>query len=134
VMVAAGKKAALTRATASYSVDEYFDGKPERVRHLGQTIREFITGLDTAIEETPKKFYIAYKISQNIVCMQLGKQRVTLFLKLDPRSIPDSAPNVRDVTHIGHYGTGDVEVSIESEADFFTARPLIEKAYRNVGG
>jgi predicted transport protein len=35
---------------------------------------------------------------------------------------------------LGHVGTGDTEVSIESEEDFETARPLIEKAYRQVGG
>src|SRR6266478_2791179 len=36
VMVAAGKKAAITRATASYTVDQHFEGKPEHVRELAQ--------------------------------------------------------------------------------------------------
>jgi predicted transport protein len=40
----------------------------------------------------------------------------------------------RDVSQIGHAGTGDAEVSIESQADLETAKPLIEKAYRQVGG
>jgi predicted transport protein len=134
VMVAAGKKAAITRATASYTVDERFEGKPKHVRELAQKVREFITGLDTAIEEVPKKSYIAYKISQNIACLWIGNKEIAIYLKLDPKEITPPLPIVRDVSEIGHVGTGDTEVSIESEADLEAAKPLIEKAYRQVGG
>jgi predicted transport protein len=134
VMVAAGKKAAVTRATASYTVDERFEGKPKHVRELAQKVREFITGLDTAIEEVPKKSYIAYKISQNIACLWIGNKEIAIYLKLDPKEITPPLPIVRDVSEIGHVGTGDTEVSIESEADLEAAKPLIEKAYRQVGG
>jgi predicted transport protein len=134
VMVAAGKKAAITRATASYTVDQHFAGKPAYVRELGQKIREFITGLDTAIEEVPKKFYIAYKISQNIASMWVGNKEIALYLKLNPKEINPPLDIVRDVSNLGHVGTGDTEVSIASEEDFETAKPLIEKAYRQVGG
>src|SRR6266487_805579 len=120
VMVAAGKKAAITRATASYTVDQHLEGKPEYVRDLAQKIREFITGLDTSIEEVPKKFYIAYKISQNIACMWVGNKEVALYLKLDPKEITPAFDIVRDVSELGHVGTGDTEVSIRSEEDLET--------------
>ena len=51
VMVEAGKKAALTRATASYTFDERLEGKSEEIQELTATIREFIIGLDESIEE-----------------------------------------------------------------------------------
>jgi len=134
VMVAAGKKAAITRATASYTVDQHFTGKPKRVQDLAQKIREFITGLDTAIEEVPKKHYIAYKISQNIVSLWIGYKEIAIYLKLDPKEIKPALDIVRDVSNLNHVGTGDTEVSIASEEDFERAKPLIEKAYRQVGG
>ena len=31
--------------------------------------------------------------------------------------------------NIGHYGTGDLELSISNAEDFETAKPLIEQAY-----
>jgi predicted transport protein len=40
----------------------------------------------------------------------------------------------RDVSDIGHYGTGDLEITIVSPQDLALARPLIEQAYRAVGG
>lgn len=35
----------------------------------------------------------------------------------------------RDMRNTGHYGTGDLEISIKTEKDFEKAKPLIERAY-----
>jgi len=134
VMVEAGKKAALTRATATYTFDERLEGKNDEIQNLTASIREFILGLDESIEEVPKKFYVAYKISQNIVCMEVKGRAVKLFLKLKPSDIPKGTDNYRDVTSIGHYGTGDVEFTVSSEKDFEPVKTFVELAYNKVGG
>jgi predicted transport protein len=134
IMVAAGKKAAATRATGQYSFEEHLSGQPEKIQDLAKAIQEFILGLDPAIEEVPKKLYVAYRSSQNIVCMELHRQKLILFLKLNPKEIGGPAGISRDVTNIGHFGTGDLEVTIKNVADFETAKPFIEKAYQRVGG
>lgn len=134
VMVEAGKKAALTRATATYTFEERLDGKSEEICDLTGTIREFILGLDESIEEVPKKFYVAYKISQNIACMEVKGKNIKLFLKLKPSDIPSGTPNYRDVTSIGHYGTGDVEFTVSSEMEFEQVKQFITLAYNKVGG
>jgi predicted transport protein len=101
---------------------------------LAESVREFVMGLDPAMEEAPKKCYVAYKISQNIVCMEIHKQRLLLYVKLDPSSI-DQLPSIaRDVREIGHYGTGDLELSVRDVDDFEMAKQFIELAYQNVGG
>ena len=134
VMVAAGKKAAITRATASYTFEQHLKNTSPKVRELALKIQEYIMGLDPAMSETPKKFYVAYKISQNIVCMIVRKSQINLQLKLDPKMIKNRPPNSRDVTNIGHYGTGDFEIVIKNRGDLETAKPFIEMAYRKVGG
>src|SRR5690606_30892547 len=134
VMVEAGKKAALTRATATYTFDERLEGKSEEIQGLTATIREFILGLDESIEEVPKKFYVAYKISQNITCMEVKSKSIKLYLKLKPTDIPKNTPNYRDVTSIGHYGTGDIEFTVSSETDFEPVKEFIIMAYNKVGG
>jgi predicted transport protein len=133
VMVIAGKKAAQTRATSSYTFDEHLEGKCEKIRELAIQIQEYILGLDAGIDENPKKFYVGYKTSQNIVCMEVRKQKVTLYLKLDPRDV--EVPSIgRDVRHIGHYGTGDLEITVKNESDFEIAKDYIEMAYKRIGG
>jgi predicted transport protein len=134
VMVAAGKKAAITRATGVYTFEEHLEGKSDEVKELAFAVQEFITGLDSAIQEVPKKNYIAYKISQNIVCMELQNQRILLYLKLNSKEISNPPKISRDMTGKGHYGTGDFEISIKSMEDFEVAKPYIVMAYQKLGG
>lgn len=134
VMIEAGKKVAATRATATYTFDERLEGKNDEIKNLTATIREFILGLDEAIEEVPKKFYVAYKISQNIACMEFKARAIKLFLKLKPSDVPEDTKHYRDVTSIGHYGTGDVEFTVSNEDDFESVKTFIELAYNKVGG
>jgi len=134
VMVGAGKKAAKTRQTATYTFDEHLEDKPQKIQNLALQIQEFVTDLDPAIEEVPKKHYVAYKGAQNIVCVHLQKKRVQLYVKVDPKSIEEMPGIGRDVTDIGTYGTGDLELSVSREDDLETAKPYIEMAYQEVGG
>ena len=41
----------------------------------------------------------------------------------------DSAAHERDVRKIGHWGTGDVELTLKELADLDRAKPLIQEAY-----
>lgn len=91
-------------------------------------------GLDPAIEEVPKKLYIAYKTSQNIVCMEPQSRSIKLFVKLSAADVKSPPKFYRDVTKIGHYGTGDTEFTISSEQDFELVKPFIQMAYNKVGG
>jgi predicted transport protein len=134
VMVAAGKKAAAARATGSYTFDQHIDGKPEAMRELAVGVSDFITSLDPSIEVSPKKFYVAFKTSQNIVCMEVKQQRVLLYLKLNPKVTSGPKDISRDVSDVGHYGTGDLEISIKSQSDLEAAKPFVQQAYEQVGG
>jgi len=132
-MVAAGKKAALTRAQ-TFTFQEHIEGKSKKITELVYNIQEFILGLDTSIEENPRKMYVGYRTSQNIVCMEVQTQKIYLFLKLDPK-VHKGPPGIsRDVTKIGHYGTGDLEISISTNEDLDVAKPYITLAYESVGG
>ena len=129
-----GQKAALARKTGDYTVKQHFKGKPAAIRELARQVAEYLLSLDPSMEEVPKKLYIAYKISQNIACMELQKERVLLFVKLDPKRVNLPRRIARDVTTIGHYGTGDLELSVRTRYDLETVKPVLEQAYQSVGG
>ena len=130
----AGQKAALSRKTGSYTVEQHLKNKPKPIKDLAQSIRDFLVGLDSAVEEVPKKFYIAYKISQNFACMDIYRNRVLLYVKLDPHKVDAPKNLFRNVTNIGHYGTGNVELSVRTPTDLELVKPLLEQAYQKVGG
>ena len=104
------------------------------MQDLARSVQEFLLGLDSSIEEVPKKYYVAYKISQNIACMEIQKQRVLLYVKLDPKKIEMPKKIARDVTNIGHYGTGALELSVRAPQDIWVVKPLLEQAYQKIGG
>jgi predicted transport protein len=134
VMVAAGKKAAITRATGTYTFDQHVEGKPVAIRDLALAVNDYVTGLDSLMEVAPKKFYVSYRTSQNIVCMEVHQKRVLLYLKVDPKKVSGPKGISRDVSNIGHYGTGDLEIALSVADDLEAAKPFIELAYRSVGG
>jgi predicted transport protein len=134
IMVEAGKKAAQVRATATYTFEEHLKDKSTHIQELIHNVREFVMGLDSSIEEVPKKFYIAYKVSQNILCMESRSKNLKLWVKLKPSDITDPPKFYRDVSNIGHYGTGDVEFTISASEEFEEVKHYIELAYNKVGG
>ena len=130
----AGQKAPLPPKPGVYTVEQHFTGKPAAIRELAKAVEEFMLSLDPSMEVVPKKFYIAFKISQNIVCMALHKEKVLLHVKLDPKKVTLPQRIARDVTKIGHYGTGDLELSVRTQEDLQKVKPVLEQAYQSVGG
>jgi predicted transport protein len=134
IMIAAGKKAAMSRKTGIYTFEQHLEDKPAPIKEIVLAVREYVSGLDTAIEERPKKYYVGYRTTQNIVCMDARKKNVYLFLKLNPKKVPEEKGFIRDMTNIGHYGTGDVEITLKVMKDFERAKQYIKQAYDSVGG
>jgi predicted transport protein len=134
VMVEAGKKAALARKTGVYTFEAHLRDRPPVIRDVVLAVQEFVMALGEAIEERPKKFYVAYRTTQNIVCMEIQKKKVLLFLKLSPKKVKFEHGFSRDVTEIGHFGTGDVEITLSTLEDVDRVKPLIHQAFEAVGG
>ena len=132
VMVAAGKKAAMTRATGLYTFEQHIDGADTEIKDMVLDLRDYITSLDEAVEESPKKFYIAYKVTQNFVCMEVKKNKVILYLKLDASEVKSLPKNARDVRDIGHYGTGDFELTLKTTEDVEAAHDYIKLSFERV--
>jgi predicted transport protein len=133
-MVEAGKKAALTRKTAVYTIEEHFENLDNNILELFNEVRDYIVSIDSLIEEVPKKNYIAYKTSQNFVCLQTYKKKLTLYLKINATDLNEIPKQGRDVREIGHFGTGDFELNIKDLIDFHETKHLINEAYKNIGG
>lgn len=135
VMVAAGKKAAITRRTGHYTIDIHLEGKSESIQRWFHGLREYSLGLDDRVDENPKKLYIAYKAAKNFACFEIQQRKIIGFLKLEPGDFEgDGTVKYRDVTNIGHFGTGNAELTIESDGDVEATKPFIERSFRRVGG
>jgi predicted transport protein len=55
-----------------------------------------------------------------------------VFLKLNPANAPKLEGIIRDVSEIGHWGTGDLELTLNNLSDLEKVKPLIQQAYEGV--
>jgi predicted transport protein len=97
------------------SIDDYFADKPQVVLDLYTQLHERITALSTDVERVLRAQYIGYKIGKATFCSVIPQKRqLKLILALDPARVAGN-PAARDVKGVGHWGVGDLEVTLGSE-------------------
>jgi predicted transport protein len=114
----------------SYSVAQHIGRAKGTVRALAEQIRRHLLGLGEDVSESPHKQYIAYRTTRNICCLEVHQEHLLLYLALDPSQGSDCGI-CRNVTTIGHYGTGNLEVRVQERDDVAIAAHLIDLAYEH---
>lgn len=96
-----------------------------------EALKDFLLSLGDDVQEQHLKRYVAFKRIRNFACVELRNQKnaMLVFLQLNPSVVQLSDGFARDVSNIGHYGTGNIEITITSDLDLERAKPLIQKSY-----
>jgi predicted transport protein len=96
-----------------------------------EALRAFVMALGDDVQETTLRFYIAFKRIKNFVCVEFRPTRgqILVFVKVDPAEIPLEAGFTRDVSNVGHFGTGDLEITLSKAEDLERAKTLIQRSY-----
>ena len=99
------------------------------IAQLWEETLDYIRGLGEDVNIKFLGHHVACTRLKNFACLWPLKSEILLWLKLDPASMELEPGFSRDVSAVGHYGTGDLEVRIKNEAALAKAMPLIERAY-----
>ena len=73
---------------------------------------------------------IAYKLDTNFVDIVVQKQRLRVSINMKFSEIHDPKGLCHDITGIGRWGNGDVEVFFEHLSDIDDVMKLIEQSYK----
>ncbi|MFT5716413.1 MAG: putative transport protein [Oleiphilaceae bacterium] len=95
-------------------------------------ICEYCENLGDDVIRKELKLYTAFKRIKNFISICIDPQkdaRVVVWLKVDPSTVKIEKNFSRDVTNIGHWGTGDLEVLIRTLEDIEKAKPLIQLSF-----
>ena len=106
-----------------------YEESSEKIKKLYEELKDFVLRLGDDVSENRLKLYSAFKKIKNIVCVEIFKDKLLLHIRLDPQTVIFEDGFSRNVTGIGHWGTGDVEVSIKNSEDIEKVKTLIERAY-----
>lgn len=105
---------------------------PEELLDLYNSVCQYIEQLGDEVQRKDLKLYTAFKSIRNFVSfiVQPGKDpRLQMYLRL-PGELGEENSFSRDVTNIGHWGTGNLEVNVRTFEDWEKARLLVDKAYQ----
>lgn len=111
------------------SLIEQLESAPESTRQLYSDLRSFAFSLGDDVNEKSLKLYTAFRKLRNFTTVVVQANRLLVYLKLDPATVALEEGFSRDVSAIGHWGTGDIELWLRTSADLERAKPLIERAY-----
>lgn len=110
----------------------YADWLPLLPPHLSELVASLeghVMSLGDDVQRKELKLYVAFKRLKNFATMVPQKGRLLLYLHLNPAKVSPLPSNGQDVRQKGHWGTGDLELSLMSQADLDAAKPLILMAY-----
>jgi predicted transport protein len=114
---------------AVYSIEdhaEYLQGATLDLFHL---LRRRILYIDPTVKEEFKKLYIAYKTTTNFVDIVPQKSRLRLSLNMTFDEINDPQGICKDITNLGRWGNGDVEVGFKSSTEIDYVMFLIQQSF-----
>lgn len=112
----------------SYQLSDHPHLQGGITRELFDAIRSDIMALDDCVREDVKKLYIAYKAETNFVDVVPKAKRLQLSINLSFPQVDDPRGFCKDVSSLGRWGNGDVEVSLEKLADVPYVMGLVRQA------
>ncbi len=120
-------------SSSGKSFSEYLKSADQAQVDLFESIKAFCLSLGDDVQYKILKHYGAFKRLKNFCCVEVHIQtkKILLYLKVNPDSIELENGFHRNVRKIGHFGTGDLEVTIDSPEAFEKAKPLILQSYEN---
>lgn len=119
------------KTTKTKTVTEYLQQANTQLSDRYEAVKAFMLALGDDVQIKILKHYIAFKRIKNFACVEIHPQtqKILLYLKVNPETTQLEQGFTRDVRNIGHYGTGDLEVTITNDEDIEKAKNLISMSY-----
>lgn len=118
-----------------YTLDDHaqlIEGSPMRL--LFEKLRKEVLALDACVSEEVLKLYIAYKAETNFVDVVPQSSRLRLSLNMPFHELHDPRRFAKDVTNLGRWGNGDVEVGLIRDEDMSYIMGLVRQAFEKQMG
>jgi len=115
--------------TGDRSFADWLPLLPPHLTELLTSLEDYAMSLGDDVQRKELKLYVAFKRLKNFATVVPQKNRLLLYLHLDPEQISPIPSFARDMSQQGHWGTGDLELALTGKADLDIAKPLILMSY-----
>lgn len=97
---------------------------------LFEVLDKRIMNLSSDVKREYKKLYIAYKLDTNFVDVVVQKQRLRMSVNMKFSEVYDPKKICKDITGLGRWGNGDVELFMEHTVEVDDIMEIIEQSYK----
>lgn len=111
----------------SYGNHKYLGS--DHVRDLFEALKSEVLALDPCVTESVLKQYVAFKAETNFVDVVPQAKRLRLSLNMKVSQLDDPRNIAKDISGVGRWGNGDVEVSFESPDQLPYIMSLIRQSF-----
>jgi len=103
----------------------------ENLVDVFEALKAHVLALGDDIQVKELKYYFAFKRLKNFVCVEVSpaKGELAVYVKVDPKTVKLKDGFTKDVSNIGHFGTGDLRIALREMADLEKAKPLLLQSY-----
>ena len=123
------------RRRETYTIDDHAhlaEGSP--FRPLFDTFRKEVLALDPVVTEEFLKIYVAYKAETNFVDVVPQASRLRLTLNMRFHELHDPRGLANDITNLGRWGNGDIEVELSAPEELRYVMGLVRQAFEKQMG
>ena len=113
--------------TEEYSLETY--GMNDVTRMLFEALDKRIMNLSPGVKREYKKLYVAYKLDTNFVDIIIQKERLLIVVNMKFSDIFDPNGICRDITGIGRWGNGDVELFMERKDELDQIMEIVKQSF-----
>ncbi|MCA9420955.1 MAG: DUF262 domain-containing protein [Nitrospirales bacterium] len=120
--------------TTTYSIEDHPHLLSTNMRPLYEAFRKEVLALDPCVTEEFLKLYVAYKAETNFVDIVPQAKRLRLSLNMEFSEISDPRGLCKDVTNLGRWGNGDIEVTLDNLEDLPYVMGLVRQSFERQMG
>jgi uncharacterized protein with ParB-like and HNH nuclease domain/predicted transport protein len=118
-----------------YTIDDHANLSPSSpMRPIFEAFRKEVLALDPVVTEEFLKLYVAFKAETNFADVEPQAKRLRLTLNMAFHEINDPKGLCKDVTRLGLWGNGDVEVGLVSLDELPYVMGLVRQAFEKQMG
>lgn len=110
-----------------YGIDSYDFNKTTKM--LFDKLNMRIMNLSSEVRREFKKLYIAYKLDTNFADIVVQKNRLRISVNMKFNEVIDEYNICKDVTNLGRWGNGDVELFLEDICDVDKVMDIIRQSF-----
>ena len=114
-------------ATQKYSLETYDINAFTKM--LFASLDKRIMNLSPAVKREYKKLYVAYKLDTNFVDIVFQKQRLRISINMKFSEINDPNGICKDITGLGRWGNGDVELFMEHQDELEQIMEIVKQSF-----